>query len=62
MKTYWLCVAARWSVPPVACTERGEGDAGAARHAEKHPKHPTFTTTIQATADRLAQQMKEERP
>lgn len=54
MTTHWVCVAHRFLVPPVACSERGEGDGSAARHTEKEPKHPTLTTTNLALADRLA--------
>lgn len=57
--TYWVCVSARWSVPPQPCTEHGEGDADARKHTEKHPMHPTVTTTRRELADRLAAQMRE---
>ena len=54
MRTYWVCVAARWAVPPVDCDARGEGDGGAARHTERDPKQPTLTTTRLELADAMA--------
>lgn len=54
MKTYWVCVAHRWAIPAVECGARGEGDSGANKHSQKHPFHPTFTTTNLASADALA--------
>ena len=58
MKTYWVCVAARWAVPPSQCEDRGDTYTSGDRHCIA-TGHPIFTTTIQATADRLAEQMKE---
>lgn len=54
MTQHWVCVASRWLVPPVPCDARGTGDSGAARHTEKAPHHPTFTTTNLAAANALA--------
>jgi hypothetical protein len=53
MTTYWVCTA-HVTDPTVCCGARGEGDAGAARHTERAPKHSTLTTTRRALADELA--------
>lgn len=54
LTTFWVCVAHRWAVPPTNCQARGTGDAGAARHTQREPKHPTLTTTRRELADKYA--------
>lgn len=53
MKTYWVCMAGAWSVPPVKCDERGEGHTAPQKHTEA-TGHPTMQTVVAAAADRLA--------
>lgn len=53
MTTYWIC-AEHLRDPSVRCGARGEGDASAARHTERAPKHSTLTTTRRELADQLA--------
>lgn len=53
LTTHWVCVAARWAVPPTPCPERGLNDKGAEKHILT-TGHPTVTTTRIELADRLA--------
>lgn len=52
MKTYWVCMASQWSVPPISCTAAGEGPTGAEKHT-KETHHPTTQTANLDHADRL---------
>lgn len=53
LRTFWICTE-HLRDPSVRCGARGEGDAGAARHTERAPKHSTLTTTRRELADRFA--------
>lgn len=54
LNTYWVCVNHRWGSPPAPCGARGTGDTKADAHTQRHPHHPTFTTTREDLAEQLA--------
>lgn len=53
LRTYWVCVAHRWAVPPVECGAHGDTYATADRHT-RETGHPIVTTTRRELTERLA--------